>query len=92
MTFVESVYYISSEQTLNPFKSILEKTEFESFCCVIPLQKKEAWVALQNLKVFLNTKEFLSFETLNGGDCNAPILIFKITDFQKTPIAVLKHS
>ncbi len=91
MSFVSPVYCASVAHTLHHLKFASEKTEFESFCSVMPLEKKEALAALYNLKVFLNTEECLSFEKINGGDCNAPILIFKFTNFYKIPIGVLKH-
>ncbi|MBA3284874.1 MAG: hypothetical protein H0U27_07420 [Nitrosopumilus sp.] len=89
MNFVETVYKNLHAQTLNPLQFTSEKAELESFCKVIPLEREEALSALCNLKIFLNVEGSLSFEKLNGGDCNAPILISKPSDLNK--IGVLKH-
>jgi thiamine kinase-like enzyme len=78
-------------QTLNPLQFAAEKAELESFCKVMSLEREEALPALRNLKVFLNTEGYLNFEKLDGGDNNAPILIFKLIDFNKIPIGVLKR-
>lgn len=69
----------------------ITKVEIESFCKVVAVEEEEALAALQNLKLFINSEDSLSFCKLRGGDCNAPILISKLVNFDKIPLGVLKY-
>ncbi len=91
MNCVETTYNFSYLQTENTLQLRAEEAEVESLCKVISLERKEALPALRHLKDFLNIEGTLNFEKLNGGDCNTPILISKLTDFNKIPMGVLKH-
>lgn len=83
-----SIY--SNSSFAQPRSFDYEKIEIDSICCALGLDVNEAYASLQNLKLFLNINDHLSFRILKGGSCNAPIVISRISYSQVIPIAVLK--
>lgn len=90
MLSIDQLCPIPLKDSLNTVDFQLQKIESDSFSQIMPLKGEEATLALKKIKSFLNTHHYLCFARLQGGDCNAPILISKFLDSHKIPFAVLK--